>query len=197
MNVFGNRGKVAEGVDFSDNKGRIVIVTGIPFAPYMDPWVVLKKQYLDEKAIQRSKMTAPLLAHPNKDKPQAIVGNSVNVYAARIAEQEGGPAASGNIWATARQSLSSSSVYTPSSSASATTIATTAGSTTTSQPVASALPTAVPPQSNVGVGLAVVPTNAHNGAANNNNQSKVASGTGFNGQMWYHQSASRAVNQVL
>lgn len=44
------RGKVSEGIDFTDNKGRVVIVTGIPYAPYMDPWVVLKKQYLDARA---------------------------------------------------------------------------------------------------------------------------------------------------
>jgi len=26
-----------------------VIITGIPYAPHMDPWVVLKKQFLDDK----------------------------------------------------------------------------------------------------------------------------------------------------
>ena len=43
------RGKVSEGIDFSDNKGRVVIITGLPYAPLLDPWVVLKKQYLDER----------------------------------------------------------------------------------------------------------------------------------------------------
>eukprot|EP00981_Chlorochromonas_danica_P004720 scaffold954_cov173-Ochromonas_danica.AAC.6 len=198
------RGKVAEGVDFSDNKGRIVIVTGIPFAPYMDPWVVLKKQYLDEKSIQRSKMTAPLLPqHPMKDikPPQGIVGNSVNVYAARLAEQEGGSAVSSNIWATARQSLSSSSIYTPnSSSITANTTANTTA-TTTSQSVMSTLPTAdLPQQPNAS--LAAVTADLPNSATinnnKNNNQPKAAgSSVAFNGQMWYHQSASRAVNQCL
>ena len=43
------RGKVSEGIDFRDSKGRVVILTGIPFAPHMDPWIQLKKQYLDNK----------------------------------------------------------------------------------------------------------------------------------------------------
>jgi hypothetical protein len=42
------RGKVSEGIDFKDDKGRVVIMTGIPFSPFMDPWVVLKKKYLDD-----------------------------------------------------------------------------------------------------------------------------------------------------
>ena len=33
----------------SDNRGRVVIITGIPYAPYFEPWVVLKKKYLDEQ----------------------------------------------------------------------------------------------------------------------------------------------------
>jgi regulator of telomere elongation helicase 1 len=41
------RGKVSEGLDFNDNNARAVIICGIPFPPYMDPRVVLKKSYLD------------------------------------------------------------------------------------------------------------------------------------------------------
>ena len=44
------RGKVSEGIDFKDNKGRIAIITGIPFVPPNDPWVSLKKEYLDERS---------------------------------------------------------------------------------------------------------------------------------------------------
>lgn len=42
------RGKVSEGLDFSDKKGRTVIITGIPYPPFKDPRVVLKRQYLDD-----------------------------------------------------------------------------------------------------------------------------------------------------
>ncbi|XP_056017158.1 regulator of telomere elongation helicase 1-like isoform X2 [Ostrea edulis] len=42
------RGKVSEGLDFADNNGRAVIITGLPFPPRMDPKVVLKMQFLDE-----------------------------------------------------------------------------------------------------------------------------------------------------
>ena len=41
------RGKVSEGLDFADNNGRAVIVTGLPFPPLRDPKIILKKQYLD------------------------------------------------------------------------------------------------------------------------------------------------------
>ena len=42
------RGKVSEGIDFADNNGRAVIVTGLPYPLYNDPRVMLKRQYLDE-----------------------------------------------------------------------------------------------------------------------------------------------------
>ncbi|XP_071964337.1 regulator of telomere elongation helicase 1-like isoform X2 [Antedon mediterranea] len=42
------RGKVSEGLDFANNNGRAVLITGLPFPPRMDPKVVLKMQYLDE-----------------------------------------------------------------------------------------------------------------------------------------------------
>ena len=40
--------KVSEGLDFADNNGRAVIITGLPFPPRMDPKVMLKMQFLDE-----------------------------------------------------------------------------------------------------------------------------------------------------
>jgi len=41
------RGKISEGIDFSDDMCRAVIVTGLPFAPYLDPKVKLKREFLD------------------------------------------------------------------------------------------------------------------------------------------------------
>jgi hypothetical protein len=41
------RGKISEGIDFSHNMCRAVVITGLPFAPYMDPKVKLKREYLD------------------------------------------------------------------------------------------------------------------------------------------------------
>lgn len=43
------RGKVSEGLDFSDAKGRAVIITGIPYPPFKDPKIILKKQYLQDQ----------------------------------------------------------------------------------------------------------------------------------------------------
>lgn len=42
------RGKVSEGLDFSDIYGRAVIITGLPFPPFKDPRIILKKQYLED-----------------------------------------------------------------------------------------------------------------------------------------------------
>ena len=42
------RGKISEGIDFADDNGRAVIITGLPFPLYTDPRVILKRQYLDE-----------------------------------------------------------------------------------------------------------------------------------------------------
>lgn len=47
------RGKVSEGIDFSDSRGRVVIITGLPYTPFQDPWVVLKRQFLDESCFQQ------------------------------------------------------------------------------------------------------------------------------------------------
>ncbi len=46
------RGKVSEGLDFADHFGRAVIITGLPYAPFMDPRVKLKMEYLDEARVQ-------------------------------------------------------------------------------------------------------------------------------------------------
>ncbi|EGZ25466.1 hypothetical protein PHYSODRAFT_485995 [Phytophthora sojae] len=45
------RGKVSEGIDFSNDKGRAVVITGLPFPPTKDPKIVLKKSILDEAMV--------------------------------------------------------------------------------------------------------------------------------------------------
>lgn len=39
---------MSEGLDFSDNNGRAVVITGLPFPPRLDPKVILKMKFLDE-----------------------------------------------------------------------------------------------------------------------------------------------------
>ena len=43
------RGKASEGMDFSDDQCRVVIVTGVPYAPPDDPRVKAKRRFLDDK----------------------------------------------------------------------------------------------------------------------------------------------------
>lgn len=43
------RGRISEGLDFSDNAARLVIIVGIPYPNMSDARVVLKKDYLDRK----------------------------------------------------------------------------------------------------------------------------------------------------
>ncbi|CAI0422813.1 unnamed protein product [Linum tenue] len=44
------RGKVSEGLDFADQTGRAVIITGVPFPMRTDPKVRLKREFLDQQA---------------------------------------------------------------------------------------------------------------------------------------------------
>lgn len=48
--------QVSEGLDFADNNGRAVVITGLPFPPRMDPRVVLKMQFLDDDRRQGGKV---------------------------------------------------------------------------------------------------------------------------------------------
>lgn len=50
------RGKVSEGLDFSDRYGRGVIITGLPLVKYDDPKIVLKREYLDENRTQENQL---------------------------------------------------------------------------------------------------------------------------------------------
>ena len=42
------RGKASEGIDFSDYRARAVVIVGIPYPPFKDPYVMGKRKYLDE-----------------------------------------------------------------------------------------------------------------------------------------------------
>uniref|UniRef100_A0A803LEM4 Regulator of telomere elongation helicase 1 homolog n=1 Tax=Chenopodium quinoa TaxID=63459 RepID=A0A803LEM4_CHEQI len=54
------RGKVSEGLDFADQYGRAVVVTGLPFALRTDPKVRLKREFLDEHARDQNTGHKPL-----------------------------------------------------------------------------------------------------------------------------------------
>ncbi|CDW83417.1 rtel1 protein [Stylonychia lemnae] len=43
------RGKISEGLDFSDDAARCVIIIGIPYPMTLDPKTILKKHYLDKE----------------------------------------------------------------------------------------------------------------------------------------------------
>lgn len=43
------RGKLSEGIDFSDDAARCVIMVGIPYPQMNDPNVIMKKHYLDSQ----------------------------------------------------------------------------------------------------------------------------------------------------
>ncbi|KAI8811722.1 helicase C-terminal domain-containing protein [Cladochytrium replicatum] len=80
------RGKASEGIDFSDTKGRAVIVCGIPFPAAKDPKVLLKKQHLDDTIIAQKKENpatkVPVLAGAEWYKQQA--SRAVNQAIGRV-----------------------------------------------------------------------------------------------------------------
>ena len=43
------RGRMSEGLDFSDQAARMVIIIGIPFPQMYDAKIILKRNYLDTK----------------------------------------------------------------------------------------------------------------------------------------------------
>ena len=43
------RGRLSEGLDFKDRRARAVIIVGIPYPSMMDPQIILKRYYLDNK----------------------------------------------------------------------------------------------------------------------------------------------------
>ena len=49
------RGKISEGLDFSDDAARCVMLIGIPYPMIMDPKTILKRHYLDQ--VRKSGLT--------------------------------------------------------------------------------------------------------------------------------------------
>ena len=43
------RGRISEGLDFSDKAARCVLIVGIPFPQMYDPKVVLKRNFLNSR----------------------------------------------------------------------------------------------------------------------------------------------------
>ncbi|XP_072959072.1 regulator of telomere elongation helicase 1 homolog [Typha angustifolia] len=54
------RGKVSEGLDFADQAGRAVVITGMPFSMKTDPKVRLKREFLDHQALSLNKVSMAL-----------------------------------------------------------------------------------------------------------------------------------------
>lgn len=69
------RGKVSEGLDFSNNYGRSVVITGLPFALSIDQKVKLKKEYLDNQSMQRRAAAVRLSAAEASSLPKPLSGN--------------------------------------------------------------------------------------------------------------------------
>lgn len=53
------RGKVSEGLDFTDAYGRAVIITGIPFVKFDEPKVKLKQSYLQKNRTMENGLLSP------------------------------------------------------------------------------------------------------------------------------------------
>jgi regulator of telomere elongation helicase 1 len=43
------RARMSEGIDFTDDAARMVIVVGIPYPNLTDPKIILRRNYLDQK----------------------------------------------------------------------------------------------------------------------------------------------------
>lgn len=64
------RGRISEGLDFSDNAARCVIVIGIPYPQMTDPKVILKKDYLD----RRFRTGCSAISRPPDQQQQCLSG---------------------------------------------------------------------------------------------------------------------------
>lgn len=76
------RGKVSEGVDFSDKHGRCVMIVGIPYANQADLYIRLKRQYLSLTAPRRPKVRGKLFTGDDWYRQEAL--RSVNQAIGRV-----------------------------------------------------------------------------------------------------------------
>jgi regulator of telomere elongation helicase 1 len=76
------RGKISEGVDFSDKHGRCVMVVGIPYANQGDLFVRLKRQYITLSAPRRPKVRGKLFTGDDWYRQEAL--RSVNQAIGRV-----------------------------------------------------------------------------------------------------------------
>lgn len=171
------RGKVSEGIDFSNNKGRAVILTGIPFAPHMDPWVALKREYLDEKAARKPIDTATTTTTTAAAAAPVAMAPDATAMTMAMASRMPGVVAPSNPWLEARGAAHPDIKIYPLGSNPAGAPTPLANSTPATTAMATpSLPASVTPAMPMPVTGPTVK---------------------LTGQMWYQQSASRAVNQAL
>jgi regulator of telomere elongation helicase 1 len=79
------RGRISEGLDFSDDAARCVVIVGIPYPQMTDPKVVLKKEYLDAKSARaRSQANPGFGCLTGKDWYQQQATRSVNQAIGRV-----------------------------------------------------------------------------------------------------------------
>ena len=76
------RGKVSEGIDFSDTRGRGVIITGLPFPSSKEPKIVLKQRFLDDFKTMADGRTTKYLS--GKDWYQQQAARAVNQAIGRV-----------------------------------------------------------------------------------------------------------------
>jgi hypothetical protein len=197
VTLFSRRGKVSEGIDFKDHRGRVVIITGecialfltlliyglfewtgIPYAPHMDPQLILKKKYLDERLSNGSALVTSSATAATSIVPASVnngMGSGIPGYAsaASYASTYGSQFASSSFGGSTAMPSSSvaSAPVVHSSYYAAADAAAAAMAVTASRPATSSA------------------------------SSSSGSGSGghhkLSGQMWYNQTASRAVNQAM
>ena len=78
------RGRISEGLDFSDKAARCVIVVGIPYPQMTDPKVILKKEFLDNTRMIQAKINSKVLGLTSKDWYNQQATRSINQAIGRV-----------------------------------------------------------------------------------------------------------------